>query len=369
MSLVLSYEDIVKKFNSDLINKLRKHGSEVNYLSLWVPDEDFLRSFESLSESIKASNVNSFTLNVRKKFISQDSFLNFKNKFPNINIEKKEDFYLIYVKNLNSIQIEKKISDRVLDKKQIKIDYSYGSLETQKSKNSVRKFFLDYYYKNFKESSLNLPLKKKLEYFSISIDKEIIYVDYNDKEEFIRIRSGLDDKYLLGCLFFFNKFFYKKKLSHLGHNGISEFIMAVKKNCKNPVNGIMLPFNFGNEVFFVNKICQKIFQRFSEISVNPVIQKLWEKKSHEEKQKLCKSVLKKFLKNKKEIPNSIIFNNIENDINKMPIRIIVSTSEDINSKKKPDLLRRFERFIKKEIDESLQVLHEEKKDLNKIRRL
>ena len=54
MSLVLSYEDIVKKFNSDLINKLRKHGSEVNYLSLWVPDEDFLRSFESLSESIKA---------------------------------------------------------------------------------------------------------------------------------------------------------------------------------------------------------------------------------------------------------------------------------------------------------------------------
>ena len=53
----------------------------------------------------------------------------------------------------------------------------------------------------------------------------------------------------------------------------------------------------------------------------------------------------------------------------MPIRIIVSTSEDINSRKKPGLLRRFEKFIKKEIDESLQILHEEKKDLNKIRRL
>ena len=369
MSLVLSYEDIVKKFNSDLINKLRKHGSEVNYLSLWVPDEDFLRSFESLSESIKASNVNSFTLNVRKDFISKDSFLNFKTKFPKINIQKKDDFYLIYVKNLNSIKIDKKITDRVLDKKQIKINYSYGSLETQKSKTLVKDFFLDYYYKNFKEFSLNLSKKKKLECFSISIDKEIIYVDFNDKEEFIRIRSDSNDKFLLGCLYFFNKIFYKKKLSHLGHNGISEFIMAVKNNCKNPVNGIMLPFNFGNEVFFVNKICQKIFQRFSEISVNPVMQKQWEEKSHEEKQKLCKSVLKKFLKNKKEIPNSIIFNNIENDINKMPIRIIVSTSEDINSKKKPDLLRRFERFIKKEIDESLQVLHEEKKDLNKIRRL
>ena len=55
--------------------------------------------------------------------------------------------------------------------------------------------------------------------------------------------------------------------------------MAVKNNCRNPINGIMLPFNFGNEVFFVNKICQKIFERFSEISVNPVMQKLWEEKT------------------------------------------------------------------------------------------
>ena len=53
----------------------------------------------------------------------------------------------------------------------------------------------------------------------------------------------------------------------------------------------------------------------------------------------------------------------------MPIRIIVSTSELINNKQKPTLLRNLEKFIKEEIDESLQVLHEEKKDLNKIRRL
>ena len=53
MNLILSYEDILNKFNYDLINKLRKHGSDINYLNLWVPDENFLRSFESLIESIK----------------------------------------------------------------------------------------------------------------------------------------------------------------------------------------------------------------------------------------------------------------------------------------------------------------------------
>ena len=102
-------------------------------------------------------------------------------------MKKKEDFYLIYVKNLNSIKIEKKIIDKVLDKKQIKINYSYGSLENQKSKNLVRKFFLNFYNKNLKESSLNLSLKKKLSCFSISIDKEIVYVDFNEKEEFIKL--------------------------------------------------------------------------------------------------------------------------------------------------------------------------------------
>ena len=41
MNLVLKYHEIVKKFNFDLVNKLRKHGSEENFLNLWVPDENF----------------------------------------------------------------------------------------------------------------------------------------------------------------------------------------------------------------------------------------------------------------------------------------------------------------------------------------
>ena len=69
---------LLKKFNFDLVNKLRKHGSEENFLNLWVPDEDFLRSFESLIESIKASSVKSFTLNVNKEFISKITFKNLK---------------------------------------------------------------------------------------------------------------------------------------------------------------------------------------------------------------------------------------------------------------------------------------------------
>ena len=93
------------------------------------------------------------------------------------------------------------------------------------------------------------------------------------------------------------------------------------------------------------------------------------KKTILEKENLCKLAIKKFLANINELPNSIILNSIQNDINKMPIRVFISISESINSSQKSILIRNLEKFIKNEIDQSLQVLNEEKKDLNKIRRL
>ena len=108
MNLILSYEEILNKFNYDLINKLRKHGSEVNYLNLWVPDEDFLRSFESLVESIKASKISCFTLKVNKNILSNSLIKKFKKKFPNLLISEKENICLVYIKNTNSISFKKK---------------------------------------------------------------------------------------------------------------------------------------------------------------------------------------------------------------------------------------------------------------------
>ena len=108
MNLILSYEEILNKFNYDLINKLRKHGSEVNYLNLWVPDEDFVRSFESLVESIKASKISCFTLKVNKNILSNSLIKKFKKKFPNLLISEKENICLIYIKNTNSISFKKK---------------------------------------------------------------------------------------------------------------------------------------------------------------------------------------------------------------------------------------------------------------------
>ena len=120
MNLVLVYQDILRKFNSDLINKLRKHGSEINYLNLWVPDENFLRSFKSLIDSLNASKINNFTLNVKKIFLIIIYCQFLKKVFQMQIFMKKKDHYIIFVKNLNKLNLNKKIIDKVYLKKKKK---------------------------------------------------------------------------------------------------------------------------------------------------------------------------------------------------------------------------------------------------------
>ncbi|PDH55728.1 MAG: hypothetical protein CNE97_02915 [alpha proteobacterium MED-G10] len=364
MNLVLSYEDIVKKFNFDLVNKLRKHGSEIKYLSLWVPDESFERSFESLLESVKAVNVKSLVLNVKKKYFSANECQNLIKTFPKIKIDEKEDLFIIFVQDLEVIDFKKKIEDKVSEKQQTIVEYSYGGSEIKENK-KVGDFFKNFLDKN---TQSNYPLSKRDTSLLIEIQNKKVYVHYDIKFNFIKLNIESTDKYILGCIAFFNKVFHNHKLSYIAKNGISDFLIKINNKCKVSIDGILLPFNFGKEVFFVNLICQAIFKKFDK---NEVVNKknLWIKKTKKEKELLCKNVLNKFLKDKNEEVGSISFNYIEKDINKLPVRVYVSTPSEFDPKKKPSLLRRFEKFIKKEIDESLQVFHDEKKDLNKIRRL
>ena len=148
MDLILNYDEIVSKFNLDLVNKLRKHGSEVNYLNLWVPDEDFFRSFKSLSESIKAAGVKSFTLDVDKKYLKSNEFKKLQLAYPNLIIERNKESNLLYFKNLESFNIEKKIVDQVVDKNQCIVQYIYGSTTKSLKNEHLKGFFVDFYKNN-----------------------------------------------------------------------------------------------------------------------------------------------------------------------------------------------------------------------------
>ena len=54
--------------------------------------------------------------------------------------------------------------------------------------------------------------------------------------------------------------------------------MAINQKCKNPIKGVFLPFNYGEEVFFVNLVCQELFKKCSKLTVNHSFKNPWIKK-------------------------------------------------------------------------------------------
>ena len=65
----------------------------------------------------------------------------------------------------------------------------------------------------------------------------------------------------------------------------------------------------------------------------------------------------------------INFHNITNDLDKWPIRINISLTNDVDIINRPNILRLLEKNLRINVEKTLQLYYEESKDLNKIRRL
>ena len=54
MSATLDYEELVEDFESSLMTKLRGHGPTADYLEMWVPDADPVKSILNMVEAAEA---------------------------------------------------------------------------------------------------------------------------------------------------------------------------------------------------------------------------------------------------------------------------------------------------------------------------
>lgn len=54
MTGTLNYETLVRAFEDALVTKLRGHGAEADYLEMWVPDEDPVKSILNMVEAAEA---------------------------------------------------------------------------------------------------------------------------------------------------------------------------------------------------------------------------------------------------------------------------------------------------------------------------
>ncbi len=71
MTATLNYEDLVKAFEEALVTKLRGHGAEADYLEMWVPDADPVKSILNMVEAAEAYGRDDIAIEVSSETLSE----------------------------------------------------------------------------------------------------------------------------------------------------------------------------------------------------------------------------------------------------------------------------------------------------------
>ena len=69
-SAVAEYEALVASYNDRLLNQLRGHGVDLEFLEMWVPDEDAVSSIINMVEAAEAYGTADFSLYVGTSTLS-----------------------------------------------------------------------------------------------------------------------------------------------------------------------------------------------------------------------------------------------------------------------------------------------------------
>jgi len=71
MTAALNYEVLVRAFEDALVTKLRGHGAEADYLEMWVPDEDPVKSILNMVEAAEAYGRDDIAIEVSAETLSE----------------------------------------------------------------------------------------------------------------------------------------------------------------------------------------------------------------------------------------------------------------------------------------------------------
>ena len=171
MKIFLNYDLILKKFNDDLVDKLRLHGSEKEYIKLWVPDENFERSLSSLLESLTLEGYTQLELDVKRKFLTDSIIEILKKKYSkSIVIKNTKNSYLLILDKINEVR-NSNVSDKVKKINLKNYNYNYGSYVDENDK-LLSNFFVNYFRQNLDNFDGDTFKKKKTLEFLID-DKQI----------------------------------------------------------------------------------------------------------------------------------------------------------------------------------------------------
>lgn len=386
--LEINYEEIVKKYNSDIFTKTRAFVSDQEYLKFWVPSEDSLEGVLNLIESLKESNELEFKIILSRKILlnNVEKLNSTLNKFSSFSSSENPDDYIYQIK------IHKdKFNNFFRKKSKLNLQIISERSENKEVKNLPlifeKNIIKDYYIKeieNFDYNKFNNFFETK-ENFNQDKEKSFqiftsIILNYE-----LTIKISIPNHYVVDCSF--------KKISSENHNWIEKFFEILKKviqykplrevkdhamiyliDILRPKNikshGVIHPDNEGKifydlKLFFLSSFKSvdkgdKIFNRhYKSLSSE------WKNLEIDKQKEIINKELIEFSgkNNFSRNLDDISLKRIEKNF-----KVVLNVSEEfLNRQKNKNYLLELEEKVKRNVDFRLEIFITMKLDANKLR--
>lgn len=379
-SITFNFDRLLNNYESELNNKLRDF--QVDNLKLWVPEENLIKSFFNLINSVNIEGCNDFSIEISKELLSKkklepNKIIKLSKNFSKANFTDKQENIFFFFSKIDS----KKLN-------QLLIKLSRETIFKNKNKNKIlkvvkRKNYLNHsdikklYYKQSK-SFLFIKTKKEIvdnKYYNYCTEYKnyglAIKLDPQEKSKIIAANFyGTEN---VREMFFLERFCEKIlniPLFEVFEHGIIKLEKVLRpRSITKKIKGVISPVARFQIFNLIHQLIKKIW--FLHCSKHEVPLKnlydrypsdIWAQMQFNKKKIIIKKIIKKF-ENKVKLKNLFYFESINSD----NIRITIGVKQKIDQAKLANLILNFEKYIRQFIDKRIEVFYKEIRDENKLR--
>mgnify|MGYP000152094055 CR=1 FL=1 len=355
-SYYVNYEKMVEDYNATLLTKLRSHGSELDYLEMWVPDEDPVKCILNMVEAADAYGSQELNICVKKDTLNDKQLTALAEEVEKIaNLELDKDKDKDKDKTILNILFQKDNAQELL--KNIHPSLHQGIMEIAGQLEHYGELKLFDGEDEYIASAGNVSLKVSVKNGTICkalFQGDMEMVQKVVLEVFCRIIEELPVQ------------------EAADHGALKTLYKLCNRKLEKPVSGILMVENAGEifkkPEFLIRKINEEYrikngiieFQNFWV----PHLSKDWLKLSEAGKIDRLQPILDGFIDENKLAPNDIKIASITKDI-----RLTVYFSKNVLADRKPVLLLNLELKMRESTGKQLEIYMQEEQDANKLRRI
>jgi hypothetical protein len=390
----VDYDALAAAFNDTLVSTLRQHSAAESFLEFWVPDADPVRGIAGMVDSACIAGLDSIEIAFRQATVPAERLPELRQLLSEtcvLALEHRGETVILRASSLKRGAGRATVTD-------VKPKYWEASAERSSLQHLVDRKWDTTELAEFGDVHPHFRpgLAAALESLKHEGDVDeplsgLIYV--SGSEGAIRLLFGIEPQSHVvrvarhfgttrpserAVLDIFCRLAEKLPLQEVAdHTGLKVLSSLVDEDKERPVTGVLLPINAGGPFLLAPRLARRAFDIYStQIGANkeanfyyPPAPETWRALSSNERLEKLMYVLRAFLQSEALYPDDMFVIRIQKNKYGDEVRANIGFSERVAVAAKPDLMRRLEKRMRRDLRAEIDLVADRAKDTSPLRRL